>query len=202
MKALFSTFLLIVLGIVASGQSGQSPLAPAKPVPKPAPMGAPPGTSVKLKLGDKAPDFALPNGDGKLVLLSEYTQRSPVVLVFYRGFWCGACTQQLTRLAEDYDKIKQAGADLIAVSVDQQSFAWSMAQTTGAKFQILSDSEKTTINDYGIVNAAEHDGIAHPSIFILDKEGKIRYMHVGKDPQDRPSDETIVVEVKKVSGAK
>jgi peroxiredoxin len=105
-------------------------------------------------------------------------------------------------LAEDYDKIKQAGADLIAVSVDQQSFAWSMAQTTGAKFQILSDAEKKTIADYGIVNAAEHDGIAHPSIFILDKEGKIRYMHVGKDPQDRPSDETIVLEVKKVSGAK
>ena len=105
-------------------------------------------------------------------------------------------------MAEDYDKIKQAGADLIAVSVDEQSFAWSMAQTTGAKFQILSDAEKTTIAAYGIVNAAEHDGIAHPSIFILDKEGKIRYMHVGKDPQDRPSDEAIVLEVKKVSGAK
>jgi hypothetical protein len=83
MKALFGTFILITLGIVAAGQSGQSPLAPAKPPP----MGAPPGTSVKLKLGDKAPDFALPNGDGKLVLLSEYTQRSPVVLIFYRGFW-------------------------------------------------------------------------------------------------------------------
>lgn len=40
-----------------------------------------------MKLGGKAPDFALPNGDGKLVILSEYTQRSPVVLIFYRGFW-------------------------------------------------------------------------------------------------------------------
>ena len=73
----------MTLGIVAFGQSGQSPLAP----PKSSPIGAPPGTSVKLKLGDKAPDFALPNGDGKLVVLSEFTQRSPVVLVFYRGFW-------------------------------------------------------------------------------------------------------------------
>jgi peroxiredoxin len=40
-----------------------------------------------LKVGDKAPDFALPNGDGKLVMLSEYTARMPVVIVFYRGFW-------------------------------------------------------------------------------------------------------------------
>jgi peroxiredoxin len=105
-------------------------------------------------------------------------------------------------LAEDYDKIKQAGGELIAVSVDEQSFAWSMAQTTGAKFQILSDAEKKTITEYGIVNAAEHGGIAHPSIFVLDKEGRIRYMHVGKDAQDRPPDETIVEELKKVVAAK
>ncbi len=41
----------------------------------------------KLKVGDKAPEFALPNGDGKQVTLSEYTARTPVVVVFYRGFW-------------------------------------------------------------------------------------------------------------------
>ena len=40
-----------------------------------------------LKVGDKAPDFALPNGDGKLVTLSEHTVRGPVVVIFYRGFW-------------------------------------------------------------------------------------------------------------------
>lgn len=105
-------------------------------------------------------------------------------------------------MAEDYAKIKQAGADLIAVSVDEQSFAWSMAQTTGAKFQILSDADKKTIISYGILNAAEHGGIAHPAIFILDKQGKIRYFHVGKDAQDRPPDETILQEVKKLTGAK
>jgi peroxiredoxin Q/BCP len=105
-------------------------------------------------------------------------------------------------LAEDYVKIKQAGAELFAISVDQQSFAWSMAQTTGAKFQILSDAEKKTITDYGIVNKAEHGGIAHPSVFIIDKEGRIRYLYVGKDPSDRPPDETIITEVKKVVGAK
>ena len=102
-------------------------------------------------------------------------------------------------MAENYNDIKRAGAELIAVSVDDQSFAWSMGQTTGAKFQILSDSDKKTIAAYGIVNAAEHDGIAHPSVFILDRESKIRYMHVGKDAQDRPSDEAIIEEVKKIN---
>lgn len=90
---------------------------------------------------------------------------------------------------------------MIAISVDEQSFAWSMAQTTGAKFQILSDADKKVITSYGILNAAEHDGIAHPSIFIVDREGKIRFLHVGKDPQDRPSDEIIIEEVKKAVAA-
>ena len=85
MKALLVTLVLIGSAIATFGQSpksGQSPLAPPR-IP-PATTG---GKSATLKLGDKAPDFALPNGDGKLVILSEYTQRSPVVLVFYRGFW-------------------------------------------------------------------------------------------------------------------
>src|SRR6266542_4076010 len=133
MKAFLGTFILFVSCIAANSQAGQSPLAPPK-----IPPSSSSGTS--LRLGAKAPDFALPNGDGKMVVLSEYTQRSPVVLIFYRGFWCGACTQQLSKLAEDYVKFRQAGGELIAISVDEQSYAWSMGQTTGARFQILSDA--------------------------------------------------------------
>ena len=80
MKAFVCACILVVLCITTSAQSGQSPLAPPK-------VPAPSASGTSLKLGVKAPDFALPNGDGKLVVLSEYTQRSPVVLVFYRGFW-------------------------------------------------------------------------------------------------------------------
>jgi hypothetical protein len=81
MNAIFAvTVFTVAFAAVANAQ--QSPLAP--PV---VPKAADTGKSTTLKLGDKAPDFALPNGDGKLVILSEYTQRSPVLLVFYRGFW-------------------------------------------------------------------------------------------------------------------
>ena len=80
MKVFVCALILILLCITANAQSGQSPLAPPK-----VPAATVSGTT--LKVGAKAPDFALPNGDGKLVVLSEYTQRSPVVLIFYRGFW-------------------------------------------------------------------------------------------------------------------
>lgn len=109
---------------------------------------------------------------------------------------------QLARLAEDYNKIKAAGGDLIAISSDDQSFAWSMGQTTSAKFQILSDSDRKVIKDYGILNPQEHGGIAKPTILIIDKEGRIRFLYIGKDPTDRPPDEAIIEEVKKIAAAK
>jgi len=106
---------------------------------------------------------------------------------------------QLTSLAEDYDKIKQAGGDLVAISVDKPEFAWSMGQTTGAKFQLLSDTDHKVIEAYGVFNANEHDGIAFPSTFILDKRGMIRYMYIGKVPTDRPPDDAILEQVKKAA---
>ena len=110
---------------------------------------------------------------------------------------------QLTRLAEDYEKIKSAGAvELITISADNQNYAWSMAQTTGAKYQVLSDSDRSVIKLYGVLNAKEHDGIAHPSTFIIDKTGRIQYLYVGKDPQDRPSDDVLVAEIKKAAAVK
>jgi hypothetical protein len=67
-SAMRGLLILLTLMMMASGAAAQSPRAP-------------------IKVGDKAPEFALPNGDGKLVMLSEYTARGPVVIVFYRGFW-------------------------------------------------------------------------------------------------------------------
>jgi hypothetical protein len=81
MRAVLFSLWFVAGCVAAAAQSSQSPLAP--PAVRPA---AKPG-EVVLKVGDKAPEFSLPNGDGKLVSLSEYVSRSPVVIVFYRGFW-------------------------------------------------------------------------------------------------------------------
>jgi hypothetical protein len=66
MKALLGSFLITL--VVAAG-AAQTTLRQA------------------LKIGDKAPEFALPNGDGKPVALAELLSRGPVVVVFYRGYW-------------------------------------------------------------------------------------------------------------------
>ena len=105
-------------------------------------------------------------------------------------------------MAEDYDKIKQAGAEVIAISVDDQAHAWSMGMTTGAKFNLLSDTGHKVIDSYGVLNAAEHDGISHPAVFLVGKDGLIKYLYVGKNPTDRPSDAALLDEVKKLAAGK
>lgn len=73
-----------------------------------------------------------------------------------------------------------------------------MAQTTGAQFNLLSDSDKKVIISYGVLNPHEHDGIAYPSVFIVGKDGRIKYIYVGKDPTDRPPDAILLEEIKKI----
>ena len=51
-----------------------------------------------LKIGDKAPDFDLPNANGKSVRLSDLLQKGPVVVAFYRGGWCPFCNLELRAL--------------------------------------------------------------------------------------------------------
>ena len=77
-----------------------------------------------------------------------------------------------------------------------------MSLTTGAKYQVLSDADRKIIKAYGVFNEKEHSGIAHPSVFLIDQTGVIRFIYVGKDGADRPDDELLLNEIKKVSAAK
>ena len=72
-------------------------------------------------------------------------------------------------------------------------------ETSVTKLNTLSDAEKKTINAYGIVNAEEHGGIAKPATFLIDKEGKIRFIYVGKTGADRPDDAITLSEIEKLT---
>lgn len=69
-----------------------------------------------LKVGDKAPEFNLNNYDGAPRNLQGYLQDGPVVLTFYRGLWCPYCNLQLATYNKHLQEIKNAGANLVAVS--------------------------------------------------------------------------------------
>ena len=72
-----------------------------------------------LAVGDAAPDFTLPvaNAEGD-VSLSQYRGESPVVLVFYRSFFCTFCVRQVNEFNSNYEKFRERGVEVVAISSD------------------------------------------------------------------------------------
>jgi peroxiredoxin len=101
-------------------------------------------------------------------------------------------------LQSNYSRIKQQNAEILAVSMDDFQGAGTMIGNSGATFPVLytSKSEKVP-SDYGVY-ALHDDGVAAPSVFIIDKNGKIAYEYVGKDITDRPDTGTILEELKRL----
>jgi peroxiredoxin len=94
-----------------------------------------------LKIGDHAPNFELPDGDGMLCCSEDLLRRGPLVIVFYRGRWCAYCNAQLAALQEVHPQIAEARASLIAISPQTQKHSYMTRDMHKLRFPVLSDQE-------------------------------------------------------------
>ena len=83
---------------------------------------------------------------------------------------------------------------LAAISVDNAEDAGRMVEMVGAQFHVLSDADARTARAYGIFDI-HGDGVAAPATFIVDPNGEIAALHLGRDITDRPAPEQILAEV-------
>ena len=83
---------------------------------------------------------------------------------------------------------------LAAISIDNIEDAGRMVEMVGAQFYVLSDADAQTTRDYGVFDL-HGDGVAAPATFIIDPNGEIAALHVGRDITDRPTPEQILAEV-------
>ena len=104
-----------------------------------------------LRAGDKAPDFKLPDSDGKKVRLYSLLKKGPVVLVFYRGEWCPFCNLQLRALEETYPAIQKLGASLVAIAPQQEKNAANQQADNKLSFPLLSDTKGSTMRAYKLL---------------------------------------------------
>ena len=94
------------------------------------------------------------------------------------------------QLQSKVKKIRELGAEVVAVSADEGQTADATRKALRLGFPVLSDPEKKVIRLYGILHPDE--GIARPTIFIIDRKGFVRFRYIGKDAADRPKTELIV----------
>lgn len=152
-----------------------------------------------VAVGDVAPDFSLVDQNGKTVSLADARSQGPVVLVFYRGYWCPFCGRQLSSLRSLLKKGEKVR--LIAISVDppetSKEFAGKIAADgKGAVvFPLLSDPGHKTIDAYGLHDPAydgqQLDGIPHPAVYVINQQGKVVWAKIETDYRQRPSNQDI-----------
>jgi thioredoxin-dependent peroxiredoxin len=127
--------------------------------------------SLVLKEGDWAPDFQLPDSTGKKVRLSEFRGKKIVVLYFYPKDDTPGCTREACSFRDSYSVYKDAGAEVLGVSVDGVASHERFASKYNLTFTLLSDQERTISKTYGVLRPAGNS--TERVTFIIDKDGRI-----------------------------
>jgi peroxiredoxin len=104
-----------------------------------------------LQVGNDAPQFELPDVDGKLIRSSDLLERGPLVICFIRGRWCPFCVGQMEAMNAVEPDIQKMGASLIAVSPQTVHQSYLMADQHKLRFPLLSDQENRVARQFGLV---------------------------------------------------
>ena len=124
-------------------------------------------------VGDVAPDFSLPATGDEEISLSTFAGR-PVVIVFYPGDDSPVCTKQLNSYNAGLNEFESLDAQVLAISSQGLVSHEAFSRKFGLNFPLLADSEKQVATAYGVLGPL---GFPRRSVFIIDREGVIRYAH-------------------------
>lgn len=151
----------------------------------------------KLKAGDQAPDFRLPSLSGETVSLSQFKGKKNVVISFVPAAWTPVCSEQWPGYNLAKSLFEQNDAVIIGITADNLPtlFAWTQ-QMGGVWFPVLSDfwPHGEVAGKYGVLRG---DGISERALFVIDKQGVIRYVDV-HDINVRPNLEELIRELGKL----
>ena len=144
-----------------------------------------------LKAGQKAPDFTLPDQNGKSVSLSDFAGQR-VVLYFYPRDNTPGCTRQACAFAGAYRGFKEKGVQVIGISKDSTASHIKFAEKYDLPFLLLSDTELTAIQAYGVWQEKKLYGKTGMGVvrttFLIDEKGIITEVMEKVKPDTNASD--------------
>ena len=129
--------------------------------------------AVSHALGEVAPNFTLRDINNQNVNLADF--KGKVVLLNFWATWCAPCREEMPHLNRLYEKYRAAGFVLLGVNVDDDpANVLGVAGTFGVKFPMLLDTDKQVSKLYDLATM--------PSTVLIDRDGKVRYLHRGYKP--------------------
>lgn len=131
---------------------------------------------MKLKAGDKAPDFEVKDQSGKTVKLSDFRGKK-LVLYFYPQDNTPTCTLEACNLRDNYSALKAKGYEVLGVSPDSPKKHTNFIKKFSLPFSLLADQDNKIIESYGVWGEKTTFGKTYMGVyrttFVIDENGKI-----------------------------
>ncbi|WP_430391469.1 peroxiredoxin [Dyella sp. 20L07] len=132
--------------------------------------------------GQAAPDFRLQDQNGKWHTPADHRGHW-VVLYFYPKDFTPGCTTEVCTFRDDIAKLRQAGADVLGVSLDDVKSHAEFAEKYHVPFPLLSDADSKTAQAYGVLASKVGFKYARRTTFLIDPQGKVAKVYQDVDPE-------------------
>ncbi len=152
---------------------------PARPCAEvqPASRITPDGQGVGPQVGERIPEFSLPDGSGRIHTRASLIGPKGATIVFFRSAdWCPPCKAHLIELQGHLDTLRRDGMTVFAVSRDSQAILAEFVKRYGITFPLLSDADSTVIKRFGVLDA---NGWVGTPRFGVPYRGTITVNHEG-----------------------
>lgn len=156
-------------------------------------------STATLTVGDEAPDFTLPSGTTEgSVTLSSYRGNKNVVLAFFPWAFSGTCSAQLPSYEAELERFRSYDTEVLGISMDSKLALAHWAKEIGVTFPLLADAypQGKVVDAYGVRHAL---GVAERALIVVDKAGKVAWIHVHRPLGEVPDSEEMFDVLRKLS---
>ena len=151
-----------------------------------------------MNIGDKAPEILGLNENGEEIRLSNY-QGKKIVLYFYPKDSTSGCTAQACNLRDNYAELRQAGYEVIGVSVDDAKSHQKFIAKNELPFTLIADTDKKLVEQFGVWGEKSMYGRKYMgtfrTTFILNEEGVVEQIFLPKEIKTKTHGEQILAKI-------
>ena len=145
---------------------------------------------IKLKIGDKAPDFKGVTQDGAAISLSDFKGKK-LILFFYPKDNTPGCTAEACNLRDNYVQFQKLGYEVVGVSKDSEKSHLNFISKHNLPYNLIADTDKSIINAYGvwgekIMYGKKAEGL-NRTTFIISENGVIENIITKVDTKNHVS---------------
>ncbi|MDQ0106408.1 peroxiredoxin Q/BCP [Chitinophaga terrae (ex Kim and Jung 2007)] len=151
-----------------------------------------PDADAQIKVGDKVPEFQLPDQDGKMFDLKSVVGKQPLVIYFYPKDETSVCTKEACSFRDNYQDFQKYGAKVIGISGDDVASHRKFADHHQLPFTLLSDTKNDVRKLFGVPKTFVIPGRV---TYIVDKNGVV--VHTFNSMKDGPKHVTEALDALK-----